>query len=216
MKQVLIYPAYFAPIECYALLLQGMSPVFEVCDHFQKQTYRTRCYVTTSNGKQALYVPVRHTKSGYHKFTRQTQIDYTTEDWRKQHLKTLSVAYRSSPFFEFYEDDIYAIFGVKYKFLLDLNMAIHRFVMEALQEPIRVELSVTKTYEKNTQILDFRSMVNPKSKKYFFQMTPYTQLFSNKNGFLSNLSILDLLFMQGPSSSTYLRSLVLMNHKTSP
>lgn len=191
----------------YALLLQDAEPIFEVCDHFQKQTYRNRCYIASANGKQSLYVPTVHTKKGQHQPTAEVRIDYQSQDWRKQHLRTLATAYRSSPFFEFYEPEIQAIFEAKHELLLDLNIAIHRFVMRALQEPIIGDLSFSKTYEKTPSIPDFRAMVNAKSKQVFFEVPPYVQLFSAKNGFLPDVSILDLLFMQGPSVGAYLRGI---------
>ena len=144
MKNALLHPAYFPSVQFYAVLVGETRPIFEVCDNFQKQTHRTRCHIATANGLQTLNVPIKHLGKGQHKLTRETLVDYDTVDWRKQHLKAFETAYRSSPFFEFYEDDILAIFDAKPKFLIDLNVATHHFVMDALQMPVTEKISPYK------------------------------------------------------------------------
>lgn len=208
MKNVLLHPAYFPSVQFYAVLVGETRPIFEVCDNFQKQTHRTRCHIATANGLQMLNVPIKHLGKGQHKLTRETLVDYDTVDWRKQHLKAFETAYRSSPFFEFYEDDIRAIFDAKPKFLIDLNVATHHFVMDALQMPVTEKIHLTKTYEKTPKTKDFRGLITAKKPLQIFKQTPYRQIFSDKNGFIANLSILDLLFMQGSSAIIYLKGLL--------
>jgi hypothetical protein len=202
---IILQPGYFNPIMQYAKILQSNDYTFEVEDNFQKQTYRNRCYIYGANGKQLLNVPIKHIKSNETKSkTRDILIDYNTDNWQSNHLKSLQTAYRSSPYFQFYEDDICKIFELKHKYLLDLNIACHEFIMESLQEDT--------THNKTSEFLnsyqfdqDFRNLINAKNKKSL-NLKSYTQMFDEKHGFIENLSILDLLFMQGPSSSIYLLS----------
>ncbi|WP_139959013.1 WbqC family protein [Flavicella sediminum] len=197
----LVHPSYFSPIAQYVAILKADTYEFEVEDNFQKQTYRNRCYIFGPNGKQLLNVPVKHEK-GVKLMTKDVAIDYDTADWQLNHMRSFQAAYRSSPFYEFYEDDILKIFQKKHKYLLDLNLDIHEFLMESLQE----ENSYTKTstYISTALTHDFRFLVNAKQKEEK-RFKNYIQMFDNKFGFLNNLSVLDLLFMEGPSASIYLK-----------
>jgi len=104
---LLLYPTYFSPIIQYAALAKVDKITFEVEDNYQKQTYRTRCYIYSPNGKQLLNIPIKNANSKQK--TKDVVIDYSV-NWQKQHLKSIEAAYRSSPFFEYYEDEIRAIF----------------------------------------------------------------------------------------------------------
>ena len=171
---------------------------FEVYDNFQKQTYRNRCYIYGANGKQLLNIPVQK-KSGKQLY-RDIKIDYTS-NWQLEHFKTLNSAYNSSPFFEFYIDDLEELFTNKEVFLIDLNIKIFEKVAALLQENI----SYIKTVDfKKDLDNDYRFLVNAKSKTKI-DLPKYTQVFDNKYGFIENLSILDLLFMEGPAANIYLK-----------
>ncbi|MFC2128018.1 WbqC family protein [Bacteroidota bacterium] len=197
----LLHPSYFSPIAQYSAIINAENYQFEVEDNYQKQTYRNRCYIFGPNGKQLLNVPTQHQKH-IKLMTKDVRIDYDTSDWQLNHLRSFQAAYRSSPFYEYYEDDIISIFNRKHKYLLDLNLDIHTFIMECLQE--NINYTQTSQYSKETNINDFRYLINAKQKKEPV-FTSYTQMFDNKFGFLNNLSILDLLFMEGPSASIYLK-----------
>ena len=198
----LIQPSYFPSIAQYIAIFRSQAIVFETADNFQKQTYRNRCYICSPNGKQLLNVPIKKASNGKQK-TKDVLIDYDTDDWQKKHLKSFQAAYRSSPFFEFYEDELLAIFQKKHKFLLDLNLDTHLFVMDALQE--EKTYSQTKSFELTATEQDFRFLANAKL-QLDIQLPAYTQMFNEKHGFIENLSILDLLFMNGPSASIYLQN----------
>jgi len=173
--------------------------LFEVEDNFQKQTYRNRCYIYGPNGKQLLNIPVKHLSGSGKKKTKDTLIDHKT-DWQSQHLKSLQIAYRNSPFFEFYEDDLLPIFSKKYTYLLDLNIDTYLFITDALQ----INKCYTKTDEYIVSIdKEFRHLANAKQ-ELDNHFDHYIQMFDNKHGFLKNLSILDLLFMEGPNSISFL------------
>ena len=194
----LFIPTYFSPISQYQALLNSNSITFEVEDNYQKQTYRNRCYIYGANGKQLLNIPVTIPKSS--KKTKSKDILIENSNWQKQHYKSLEAAYNHSPFFEFYKDDLRKIFSKKYTYLLDVNLDSFHFIMDALELP--KEYTLSKTYEE-TKLNDFRNLADSKKKVEISTIT-YIQMFDQKFGFLKNLSILDLLFMEGPNSINFL------------
>jgi len=198
---ILVQPTYFSPIIQYVGITKSNELIFEVEDNYQKQTYRNRCYIYTASGKHLLNVPIQHTKGIKHK-TKDVKIDYK-DSWQKLHLKTLETAYSSSPFFEFYIDDLLPIFKKQTPFLLDLNLKCHEFVMDALQ--LEIQSSQTIEYHKEINFLDARNLAIAKGENVI-QLNRYIQVFEQNKGFISNLSILDLLFMEGPNTLNYLES----------
>lgn len=198
---ILLQPTYFSPIIQYVGISKASEIIFENEDNFQKQTYRNRCYINTANGKHLLNVPIQHNKNVKQK-TKDVKIDYK-DDWNKLHLKTVETAYNSSPFFEFYIDDLLPIFEKQTTFLLDLNLKCHNFIMDALQ--IEIPAIKTTEYHKEVDFLDLRKLAIAKGENQF-QLERYIQVFEAKNGFISNLSILDLLFMEGPNALNYLEN----------
>lgn len=200
--EVLIHPTYFPNIAHFAAIVEADSICFEMEDNFQKQTYRNRAYIYGSNGKLSLNIPVIHTQKERQKY-RDVKI-YNAEKWQLIHWKSLESAYRTSPFFEFYEDEIAPLFKTKAEFLLDFNMQC----LEAIYDCLQIELnsSETNVYEKTViDKLDMRNLVNAKKEKTK-TFEPYTQVFNDKHGFISNLSILDLLFCEGPNTINYLQN----------
>lgn len=198
---VLLQPTYFSPIVQYVAITNASELLFEVEDNFQKQTYRNRCYIYTADGKHLLNVPIQHTK-GQKQKTKDVKIDYK-DDWNKQHLKTLQTAYSSSPFFEFYIDDLLPVFEKKHTFLIDLNFLCHNLIMDALQ--LEIPFKTTRTFELHPKISDFRGLAIAKTNTAF-TLNRYIQVFEQNHGFIPNLSILDLLFMEGPNALNYLES----------
>ena len=197
---MLLYPTYFSPIIQYVALAKADEIFFEVEDNYQKQTYRTRCYIFGPNGKQLLSIPVKNANSKQK--TKDVLID-NSYNWQKQHLKSIETGYRPSPFYEYYEDEIRAVFESKSTFLLDFNLKCQELIFELFQ----LELLVTKTLEYNTNYngLDFRSLADAKN-NIDYKLENYTQVFSDKHSFIKNLSILDLLFMEGTNALTYLEN----------
>jgi len=195
----LFIPTYFAPISQYGMMYQSNDITFEVADNFQKQTYRNRCYIYGANGKQLLNIPITHSKSEIKQKTKDIRIEFGS-NWQKQHFKSLKTAYNSSPFFEFYEDDLFPIFEKKYTFLSDLNLDTFEFINNALE----LELSYETTSEYQVDMSnDYRVLASVKHHPDCKSAT-YIQVFDDKHGFLPNLSILDLLFMEGPNSISFL------------
>ncbi|MFV0248147.1 MAG: WbqC family protein [Tenacibaculum sp.] len=198
-------PLYFAPIVQYVVICQSKELIFECQDNFQKQTYRNRCYVYGANGRLSLNVPLKHKAVAEGRKKTKDVLIENNFNWQKQHFKSLQTAYKSSPFFEFFEDDLAKIFYKKYTFLHELNLDTHLFVADALQ--ISSVYSLTNKY-KNSATKDYRSLARAKGGLEF--STPsYVQIFDNKYGFIPNLSILDLLFMEGARALIFLKNISL-------
>lgn len=193
-------PTYFSPISQYMEIVNAGNITFEIEDNYQKQSYRNRCYIYNTNGKQLLNIPVSHPISSERKKTKDTLVE-NTENWQDQHFKSLKTAYRNSPFFEFYIDDLIPIFKKKYTFLLDVNIDTFLFIKDALQ--LETSYIKTKKYQLIDKNIDFRDLANAKTKENK-TFKNYIQMFDDKHGFLPNLSILDLLFMEGPNSVSFL------------
>lgn len=196
----LLYPSYFASIHQYAVMVQKQPVVFDVHGHFQKQTNRNRLYLYSPNGVQKLFVPVKHGNKMRQK-TKEVRIENDFK-WQNQHFRSLEMAYRASPFFEYFEDDIRPVFTKKYDFLFDLNQEIFEIVNAILG--IDLPYTFSETYQKNPEFTeDYRHLIV--GKKDDFQNTPYPQVFENKHQFIPNLSILDLVFNEGKYAVDYLR-----------
>jgi hypothetical protein len=201
MKTIL-FPTYFPSISHFAALAQSENTVFEIEDNFQKQTNRNRMYIYSPNGIQLLNIPVKHSKESHQK-TKDIQIE-TDFDWQKQHFKSLEAAYRSSPFFEFFEDDLRPIFEKKHTFLLDLNFETLEIVSKCLRMKLEYTTTTEYFHEVNTnEYKDFRPLVNGKKDSSYYES--YTQVFDDKYGFINNLSVLDLLFNEGKYALDYLK-----------
>ncbi len=196
----LFIPTFFSPISQYSEIVKADKIIFEIDDNFQKQSYRNRCYIYNSNGKQLLSVPVKHLTKDSRKKTRDTLVE-NDFPWQDQHFKSLQIAYRTSPFFEFFEDDLAPIFEKKYTYLQDLNIDTFLFLTDALQ--IETTFSKTQEYKVEPNEKDFRLLAEIKQQPEKL-VEKYIQMFDDKHGFISNLSILDLLFMEGPNAISYL------------
>lgn len=198
----LLHPTYFPSISHFAAMAQAESITFEIEDNFQKQTNRNRAYIYSPNGIQLLNIPVKHSKESHQK-TKDIKIE-TDFDWQKQHFKSLEAAYRSSPFFEFFEDDIRPLFEKKHTFLLDLNFETLAIMTKCLR--IKMEYTTTTEYfaeVDTTTTKDFRFLADGKKDSSLFES--YTQVFDDKHGFINNLSTLDLLFNEGKYAMDYLK-----------
>ncbi len=196
----LFIPTYFSPIAQYSEILKADSIVFEMDDNYQKQSFRNRCYIYNGNGKQLLSIPVKHPVKEGRKKTKDTLVE-NDFPWQDQHFKSLQTAYRVSPYFEFFEDDIAPLFEKKYKFLHDVNIDTFLFITDALQ--LNSNFSKTDKYNLEPKIKDFRLLAERKHQPEK-QVDKYVQMFDDKHGFIPNLSILDLLFMEGPNSISFL------------
>lgn len=199
---IILHPTYFPNIASFVSIAKADNLTFEVCDNYQKQTYRNRMYIYGANGKIPLTVPIIYSQKNRQLY-KDIKISEDT-NWQDLHWKSIQSAYSSSPFFEFYQDDFQPLFYKKYQYLLDFNFSCLEIVYDSLELPF--EFETTKVYQPNiTNLLDYRFLVeNRKEQEQPFK--PYVQVFDDKHGFIPNLSILDLIFNEGPNAIMYLES----------
>ncbi|SIS49778.1 WbqC-like protein family protein [Zobellia uliginosa] len=201
--KILLNPAYVPDIASFSVIAQH-EVCWEVEDNFQKQTYRNRAYICNDLGRHMLSIPIRHLggSQGRQKY-KDVKLENTYQ-WQRQHWRTLQTAYRTSPFFEFYEDEIAPLYEKPYEYLLDFNLLSIQTVCDCLQLDMPEEKTVT--FEtKPESMFDGRFLVNAKNKLDFAPET-YTQVFSDRNSFVANTSILDLLFNEGTNALSYLKA----------
>ena len=201
----LLSSTYFGPIQWYQKL-HRMPCIIEQHDHFVKQTYRNRCVIATANGTQTLTVPIERYDG-----TKCPMRDIRISDhgnWRHLHWNALVSAYGETPFFEFYADDLRPFFEKRHTFLFDLNLDIMHTMCQLLD--VRPQVTLSEQYivlpSEDDAVVDFREAIRPKHPlpDADFNPTPYYQVRAQRHGFLPNLSILDLLFNEGPEGIFYL------------
>ncbi len=195
---------YFGPISLYQSLVDYNEVYIDAAENYQKQSYRNRQYIYGANAELMLNIPVKHSRSKQRLKYRDSQIENDFE-WQDLHFKSLASAYRTSPYFEFFEDDIEPLFKEKFTSLFDFNLKCFKTTLGLLDLEIKIEMT-SEYVVKYNDIDDQRKLINAKSKSDF-NIKPYHQVFEDKFGFIPNLSILDLLFNLGPESVSYLKSL---------
>ena len=183
----------------------------EACENFQKQSYRNRCRFYGAEGVQTLSFPIVH-EGGTHKLPiSEIKIDYKTP-WVQQHERAIVSAYGMSAYFEYYKDELFAILESGYERLFDLNLALIRFFVEKIG--LKVDIRMTEDYEREPDMVDLREAIHPKRPNAILSdldlEKPYFQVFAPKYGFMSDLSIMDLLFNEGPDSIMFLKNASLM------
>lgn len=203
MKKGIFPSCYNPPINYFYYLLQHEEIIIDFNENFVKQTFRNRCQILSPNGIQNLSIPLLHVKK--RKTTKKTQIAYV-ENWQKMHWRSLEAAYRSSPYFEYYEDRFYPVFMErKYEFLYELNLELLLLLLKTIGIETKITFSenYSKTYE---NAVDYRAIMTPKqpnSLKFY----KYIQVFNDRHEFIPNLSVLDLLFNEGPNAINYLKGI---------
>lgn len=206
MLPILAIPSYLAPVHFYARLAQSPSAILEQYAFYEKKTFRNRTVVSAANGPITLSIPVikpRLDKTP----DKDIQISYDTP-WQATHWKTISSAYKSSPFFEYYGDDFEPFYRKKNKFLIDFNLQLMETACENIGLPCHI--SLTESYiTDTTPYADIRPTVAPRlviqDLDPQFKIEPYRQVFGERNGFSPNLSIIDLLFCKGPEAIEVLK-----------
>lgn len=210
----LLTSAYLAPIHYYTKLYSGVPIVEERCEHYVKQTYRNRCLIATTHGVQALTLPVegRPIEEGRTSKTPTRDIRLSPHGrWRELHWNALRTAYESTPYFEYYADDFERIYRGRQQFLVDFNEQLQHTVLSLLNLTPSITLNTDRYLEITSEMPDFidlRERIRPKIDWHFdaeFSPVPYYQVFAEQQGFLPNLSIIDLLFNMGPEARLVLR-----------
>ena len=192
-------PSYFAPISHCRDIVNG-NIIWDLNQNFTKQTIRNRTYIYGPNKVLKLIIPVKHSKNSFTLEEAQIQNDF---QWQKDHWKSIVFSYKSSPFFEYYENSLKSLYSKKYNKLSEFNFDGIKLICEWLE--IEFKLNFTQSYVKKYENkIDLRH----KSDKKFIdlvELKKYIQVFSYKYGFKNNLSILDLIFNEGPNSLDYLK-----------
>ena len=192
-----VVPAYAPPVSYFTWLLQQDTIYWVTDSHYHKQTYRNRTYIYGANGRLTLTIPIVHKREQSHQKESEVQTDVHSH-WQQLHWKSLQAAYRSSPFFEFYEDAFAPLYQETAHTLYQFNRRFLDVLFDALDLDIPQE-EVALDFTKH-QLQE--SLLNAKHTHPVFPH--YTQVFESKYGFLSNLSSLDLLFNKGPEARAYL------------
>ena len=196
-------PMYLPPVSFLKMLKSYKGLHLEIHEHFKKSTYRNRCYLPSANGIQLLSIPLLKGKNEKIPMN-EVEICYR-QNWQREHFKTLKVIYRKSPFFEFYEHELEQIFQQQIPLLVDWNIGLLKFVLQKMN--FKTELKITNDYqEKISDADDFRNhFSNLKNENSTDEnIMKYHQVFENKIGFQSNMSVLDLLFAEGNNAHSFI------------
>jgi len=191
-----IFPiCYFPPISYIQKFLESEEVIIDQYEHFIKQTFRNRTYIYGPNGKQALIIPVVH-KNLFRTPMKDVRISYDSP-WNKIHWKSICAAYRNSPFFEYFEEELEKKFINPGEYLFEFNYELLLLLLRFFK--IEKEISFAHTYQKEYEDSeDFRIFFVPG--KDVSQIQPYRQVFSDRHGFMNDLSCIDLLFNAGKIS----------------
>ena len=191
-----IFPtAYLPSIQYVSLFLKSENASIELFETYQKQSCRTRCNVMTANGVQTLTIPVIKV-NGNHTLTKDIEISYK-ESWQQVHLRCLESAYRKSAYFDYYFPYFEKIYKQRFNTLVELNDYCLKVILKLIK--VKKEYSYTEDFEKIIDNTDYRIFLS-KNEVNKIEMKPYYQVFADRHGFISNLSIVDLLFNEGNNS----------------
>ena len=203
LKKTLLFPSYLPSIASFAAMVQH-EVIWEVSGNYQKQSLRNRAYITNDRGIHSLTIPVLGKGELSHRRSYdQIPID-NSQPWQRTHWRTLQTAYRTSPFFEYYEQDLEPLFTHSHDYLLAYNLEVIKIICGCLQIPFSE--NHTTVFEKESQSTnDHRHLISPKASKDL-NFPEYQQVFGDRHGFIPNLSILDLLFNEGPNALAILNN----------
>ncbi len=205
---ILMEVQYLGTVQYYSKFLKHDLIYLEQHENYRKGSFRNRCYIATANGIIPLSIPLlkgKHQQANI----RSIKID-NSKNWQTLHWRSLKTAYGSSPFFEYYQDDFEILYNKQYDLLFDFCLDLQELVLNSLQMAPSIQFTETFTKETADDLLDFRNCMLPKNyskpEDPAFEPSPYPQVFEDRLGFVSNLSILDLLFCAGPEAIYYLQT----------
>ena len=195
-KKIILVPTYLPNISfCSYLITRNF--VWNINDHYQKQSFLNRTYIHSANGNLMLSVPIKHSKKNLKRKFSDIEID-NEQDWLKNHFKSIKISYQSSPYYEFYEQEINNFFKNKTKKLYDLNLKSIKLISKLLNISLSDDFIETKD-----NLIDLSSLSY--KKKSEIKVERYHQTFEDKNGFINDLCVLDLIFNYGPNAIDYLK-----------
>ena len=198
-----IFPtAYLPDIRYMSLFLKSEATKIEIFETYQKQSCRTRCSVMTANGLQTLTVPIVKI-NGNHTMTKDIAISYK-EPWQQIHQRCLESAYRKTPYFDYYFPYLEKAYSTRFDTLIELNEFCMSFIFKTLK--IRRQIAYTDDYEPISDRDDYRVILS-KWDRNDTSFPRYYQVFSDRQPFVSNLSVIDLLFNEGPAALQYISGL---------
>lgn len=188
---VLLSTAYLPNLQYLSQVISADTVVLEKHENFIKQSYRNRCEIMSSNGKLSLSIPL--VKQADKELISEKKISYV-ENWQQQHWRTITSAYKNSPYFEFFEDELKPFYATQFEFLFDYNTQLLQTVLHILRVKKQIQFTANFVAKPNG-IADLRSLSDLSNDVYFVK--PYYQVFADKYGFMANLSCLDALFNVG-------------------
>lgn len=197
--------AYWPNLHYFYYVVNGSSVTIDLHEHYEKQSYRNRSRILSANGVLDLSIPIEHPG----KACSLKDVKMSKGSWKSQHFSALQSAYGKAPYFDFFADDIKALYDRDFETLSAFNTAQLKFILKALR--LKTQVQFSESYVTRERAIDLRYLIHPK--RDFRQDTevvqllqkPYYQGFSERFGFCPNLSILDLLFNKGLESVSYLR-----------
>jgi hypothetical protein len=194
---------YLPPVSWFAEVIKHDDLVLEQFDSWQKSSFRNKTIIAGPNTLQTLSVPIvggRNQKGLY----KDIKICYT-ERWPNVHINAIRTAYGSAPFYEYYADSFYEILRKERNYLFDLNEALLNQIIKTLKLNISISKSTDYRLTIEEGATDLRNRITAKTN--FQPQKTYIQVFSERHGFRPNVSILDLIFHEGPNAANYLRGL---------
>ena len=201
LTNILLPLFYLPPISWFAVFLrEDAEIIFEQHENFPKQTYRNRTNIYGANGKLSLIIPMNHNGT---RLLKDIQTS-NREKWQHIHWKSIKTAYQTSPYFEYYEDQLLEIYNFKTASLVEFNLNALKIIQKLLKT--EKAYSLNSEFFREPEQLSYRDQLSAKSEPNFI-MEEYYQSFSDKYGFLKDLSIIDLLCNKGPESMTYIRNI---------
>lgn len=209
IKDILLGSFYLGPVSYFSALYSCGKAYIEIHDHYTKQTYRNRCIISSADGPLSLTIPVEKSSEGKSEMKDIRISDHG--NWRHTHRNAFIAAYKQSPFFDYYADEFNVFFDRRYEFLYDFNMELTYWLCEQID--MSPKLVITEEYmNPGSYVEDLREVIHPKKGLFetsnFFHPAPYYQVFESRQGFIPDLSIVDLLFNMGPESILVLRDSV--------
>jgi len=213
MTPVIIPLNYLPSVSWWATAIRYGDVILEIHETFPKQTYRNRCHIYSAQGSLPLIIPVVRT-FGNHTRTLEVNTDQA-QSWQKIHWRTIVSAYNKSPYFLYYKDSFQPFFMEPAGLLTDFNLGLLQLCCKVLK--LRdIKFSLSETYQQSYPFPDFRQLLHPKkdvSLAGFMEFPRYIQPFEEKHGFIQDLSIIDLLFNEGPGATEILHRIIEMNPK---